>query len=100
MLHEFLNKRVTIISAPAGYGKTTLVAQWLNDIPHPSAWIYLDQYDNDPDRFIRYLIAGVRLHFPEFGVNTESLLSSPNLSPPDYLADTLISDLAALKKCW
>jgi LuxR family maltose regulon positive regulatory protein len=97
-LDRSLDKRVTLISAPAGYGKTTLVVQWLDQITATPIWLSLDQYDNEPDRFIRYIIAGVRRHFPEFGIRTESLLASPTLPPPNYLADTLVSDLVALKK--
>ena len=95
-LDECLKKRVTLISAPAGYGKTTLAAQWLDHIPLPSAWLSLDEQDSDPNRFLGYLISSIRKIFPRFGPRIEPLLSSPTLPPADYLADVLISDLAAL----
>jgi len=97
-LDEGRKKRLTLISAPAGYGKTTLAVQWLNQVSENTTWLSLDKNDSDPDRFLRYLIAAVRRAFPGFGSKIESLLSSPELPPPDYLADTLISDLVALKK--
>jgi len=97
-LDECLDKRVTLMSAPAGYGKTTLAAQWLDHIPLPSAWLSLDEQDSDPDRFLRYLISSIRKIFPRFGPRIEPLLSSPTLPPANHLADVLISDLAAMAK--
>ncbi|MEE4265089.1 MAG: hypothetical protein V2I56_20550, partial [Desulfobacteraceae bacterium] len=54
-LDDALSKKLTLISAPTGYGKTTLAAQWLDRIPHPSAWLSLDEHDSDPDRFLGYV---------------------------------------------
>jgi LuxR family maltose regulon positive regulatory protein len=97
-LNEGRQKRVTLISAPAGYGKSTLVVQWLYHVSGNSAWLSLEKSDSDPDRFLKYVIASIRKVFPKFGLKIESLLSSPTLPPPDYSADTLIADLAALNK--
>ena len=99
-LDDAHNSKLTLVSAPAGYGKTTLVAQWLDHIPHPSAWLSLDKHDSDPDRFLKYVIASIRKIFPQFGPQTDLLLSSPTLPPPEYLADILISDLAKPVKPW
>ena len=52
-----LDKRLTLVTAPAGYGKTTLVNTWLSQISYPVAWFTLDSHDNDPVRFLSYLIA-------------------------------------------
>jgi len=97
-LNEGRKRRVTLISAPAGYGKTTLVVQWLEQVTGHAAWLSLEKSDSDPDRFLKYVIASIRTVFPKFGLKIESLISSPTLPPPDYLADTLIADLAALNK--
>lgn len=48
---------VTLISAPAGFGKTTLVREWVEEIERPTAWLSLDDGDSDPARFLVYLVA-------------------------------------------
>lgn len=53
-------RKVTVISAPAGFGKTTLVSEWVADCKQPTAWLSLDEGDNDPVRFISYLIAALQ----------------------------------------
>ena len=51
--------RFTLLAAPAGAGKTTLVAEWLSRLDRPVAWLALDERDQDPHQFVRYLIAAV-----------------------------------------
>ena len=58
-------RKLTLISAPAGYGKTTLLAQWIAQAEHPVAWLSLDGGDDDPARFLAYLAAALR-RLPEF----------------------------------
>jgi len=58
-------RKLTLISAPAGYGKTTLLAQWIAQAEHPVAWLSLDGGDDDPARFLAYLPAALR-RLPEF----------------------------------
>jgi LuxR family maltose regulon positive regulatory protein len=97
-LDEALKGRVTLISAPAGYGKTTLVLQWLDQRRMPAAWFAVDETDSDPDRFLSYVVAAVRTVVPEFGSDIERLLSAPQLPPPVYLADAVVNALAALEQ--
>ena len=95
-LDDALKGRVTLISAPAGYGKTTLVLQWLDQRRIPAAWYAADNMDSDPDRFLSYVVTAVRIVVPEFGSDIVRLLSSPQLPPPEYLADVMLNALAAI----
>ena len=53
-------RRLTLVSAPAGYGKTTLVSSWLDTMDGPQAWVSLDEYDNDLIFFLNYFLAAIR----------------------------------------
>ena len=97
-LDEALKRRATLISAPAGYGKTTLVLQWLDHRRMPAAWFAVDETDSDPDRFLSYVVAAVRTVVSEFGSDIERLLSAPQLPPPEHLADAMVNELAALEQ--
>jgi LuxR family maltose regulon positive regulatory protein len=97
-LDEALKGRVTLVSAPAGYGKTTLVLQWLGQRRIPAAWFAVDEMDSDPDRFLGYAVAAVRTVAPDFGSDIVRLLSSPRLPPPEYLADAMVNELVALNR--
>jgi LuxR family maltose regulon positive regulatory protein len=91
-----LSQRLTLISAPAGYGKTTLVNQWLDSLDRPSAWISLDEHDGDLATFLSYFLAAVRSVYPDAGRTSELLLRAPHLPSPDRLADSFLHDLLAL----
>ncbi len=66
-LNEGLHRKMTVIAAPAGFGKTTLVGDWVAGCGRPAAWLSLDEGDNDPARFLAYLIAAVRTIAPHIG---------------------------------
>lgn len=87
--------RLILVSAPAGYGKTTLVVDWLHGQSLPFQWLSLDEDDNDLQRFFSYLIAALRQIDPATGDSTASLLASPELPSASALAATLIQDVAA-----
>lgn len=84
LLETGLTRPITLLQAPAGSGKTTLVAQWLSgqrtEELWPS-WVSLDASDNDPQRFWRYVIAACQVQQPSLGAEALVLLSSPTSSP-------------------
>src|ERR1700687_5186074 len=59
-LNDGLHGKLTLISAPAGFGKTTLVSEWLASCERPAAWLSLDEGDSDPARFLTYLVAALQ----------------------------------------
>src|SRR5215467_849631 len=79
-LHEGLHGKLTLISAPAGFGKTTLVSQWLAGDPRPAAWLSLDEGENDPARFLTYLVAALQTIAPTPGEGVLGVLHAPQ--PP------------------
>jgi len=88
---------ITLVSAPAGYGKTTLVSAWINAIPTPAVWFSIEEADNDLFRFLTYLATALQSRFPETG---ESLLIGvQSLQPPsiEYLLTSLINDISDLQ---
>ena len=87
---------VTLVSAPAGYGKSTLVAQWLGSCGESCAWLSLDEYDNGLVTVLAYMIAAMQTVFSEFGPETELLLLLPQLPAPEKVADTLLMDMQQL----
>ena len=59
-LNEGLHRKLTLISAPAGFGKTTLASEWIAGCKRPSAWLSLDEGDSDVARFLMYLVAALQ----------------------------------------
>ena len=90
--------KLTLVSAPAGFGKTTLLAEWLAASPaneRPTAWLSLDPSDNQAASFWPYLIAALRTVVPEVGTAALSLLGSPK-EPIAAVLATLLNELSAL----
>ena len=85
-------RRLSLICAPAGFGKTTLASTWLSTLPHPHAWIALDQGDNDPTRFSAYLVAALQTIDAEVGQTVQQASQPPS---PETLLTSLINDIAA-----
>jgi LuxR family maltose regulon positive regulatory protein len=95
-LHAGLHHKLTLLSAPAGFGKTTLLSQWLAGCERPAAWLSLDERDRDPARFLTYLVAAVQTIAPHVGAGLLGVLQSPQPPPPEALLTRLLNDLAAL----
>jgi LuxR family maltose regulon positive regulatory protein len=90
------DRPLILVSAPAGFGKTTLLSAWLAQADHPGAWLSLDERDNDLATFVSYVIAAVRTIFPDAGRATQALVNAPNLPPLSVLAGALINELDEL----
>jgi LuxR family maltose regulon positive regulatory protein len=87
--------KLTLISAPAGFGKTTLASDWLRQLNVPATWVSLDESDNDPASFLTYFITAFRQINPSIGQAAQAMLQSPPLPPLETLITTLINDILA-----
>src|SRR5262245_25257252 len=95
-LYEGLHGKLTLISAPAGFGKTTLVSTWIADCGRPVAWLSLDEADSEPTRFLAYLIAALQTIAPTIGAGGMAVLQSPQPPPPEAILTTLLNDITAV----
>ena len=91
-----LGRRLTLVSASAGFGKTTLIVEWLHCVDRAFAWLSLDRDDNDPRRFFTYLVAALQRIDEHLGQAVQSLLAAPQLPPAEALVTTLINDVATV----
>jgi len=97
-LDEILRRKITLISAPAGFGKTTAIGAWIEGAGVPSGWISLDAGDNDPARFLAYLVEALRSVHPDVGEAVRTALSSPTAPPVEALLPLLVNDLASIRE--
>jgi LuxR family maltose regulon positive regulatory protein len=91
---ELFSRVLTLVSAPAGYGKTTLVVDWLQAQTIPYAWLSLDENDNDPVRFLSYMLAALSRIDPNLGDRLKALMQHPQSPPPDVLMTSLVNELS------
>ena len=100
-LNAGLNRNLTLISAPAGFGKTTLLAGWLQhlqatqDAERAVAWLSVDEGDADPARFFAYLVAALQQVDPSIGQTAQAMLQGPQPPPLESLVTALINDVVA-----
>jgi LuxR family transcriptional regulator, maltose regulon positive regulatory protein len=96
-------KKLTLISAPAGFGKTTLLSEWVAS-PLPlgeglgvrAAWLSLDQGDNDPARFLTYLISALQTVAPNIGAGLLGVLQAPQPPPHESLLTSLLNEITTI----
>src|SRR5918998_4350560 len=99
LLHTIVDRRLITLSAPAGYGKTSLITDFATDRPPlPICWYTLDRFDEDPWVFVGYLRAAVAQVFPCATEGTAALLASPSRNPFPTVAASLIRELHAIGK--
>ena len=101
-LIEELNKslssgrRLTLISAPAGFGKTTLVSEWVTECGRPVAWLSLDEEDDDLTRFFVYFISALQRIAPTIGEEALGVLQTPQSPPIESILITLLNEITAV----
>jgi LuxR family maltose regulon positive regulatory protein len=95
-LNQGLHGKLTLIAAPAGFGKTTLVSEWVATCGRPATWLSLDKSDSDPARFLTYLIAGLQTMAPHIGAGMSEILRSPQQPPVESLLTALLNELASI----
>lgn len=88
--------RLTLVCAPAGYGKTTLISAWARTAPGQNAWLSLDAGDNDPAQFMMHLISAIQTCFPAFAQTTATMLASTQLSSINGISRSLLNELCQL----
>jgi LuxR family maltose regulon positive regulatory protein len=93
-LNAGLHRKLTLVSAPAGFGKTTLLGEWTANTERPFAWLSLDEGDNDPARFLAYFVAALQTVHESVGESVLAALKSPQPPPIDLFLTSLINEIA------
>ncbi|MDQ2693736.1 MAG: tetratricopeptide repeat protein, partial [Chloroflexota bacterium] len=86
---------VTLISAPAGFGKTTLVSEWITGCGRPAAWLSLDEGDNDLTRFLAYIIAALQTVWADIGEALLPMLQTPQPPAIEPILTSLLNEIAS-----
>ena len=95
-LNAGVYRKLTLISAPAGFGKTTLVSEWIAAGERPFTWLSLDERESDLTRFLAYFIAALQMLSPEIGKRVSGMLESPQPPPTESVLTTLLNEIAAI----
>jgi LuxR family maltose regulon positive regulatory protein len=95
-LNEGLQCKLTLISAPAGFGKTTLVSEWIASCGRSVSWLSLDEGDNDPTRFLTYLVASLQTVTANIGERVLSVLLSPQPPPTESILTALLNEITTI----
>ena len=97
-LKDGLRGKLTLVSAPAGFGKTSLVAAWRKECETPLAWVSLDEEDNEPLRFLDYLIGALQMVDRDLGDQSAELLKRSNTPPLKVVLTSLLNEINAYDK--
>ncbi|MFC2151826.1 LuxR C-terminal-related transcriptional regulator [Bacteroidota bacterium] len=97
-LNAGLNRKLILVSAPAGFGKTSVVSDWINQKSIPAAWYSIDHNDNELVDFLSYIIMAIQGIQKDFGHSALELLNSPNQTSPESIVNLLINDTLSIEK--
>jgi len=97
-LNRGLDRPLTLVSAPAGFGKSILVSSWMQTCARPNAWLALDESADDLGVFLHYFLTAMQTLSPGALQQTQALLTGFSLPPPAVLADSLINELDAIER--
>ncbi|RPI83617.1 MAG: helix-turn-helix transcriptional regulator, partial [Chloroflexi bacterium] len=95
-LHSGAERKLTLIAAPAGFGKTTLLSEWTQQNPQNIAWISIDKNDKDPNMFWTYFITSLQHIYPQLGDKPLTLLHSSQAPPITSILTALINEISAI----
>jgi len=97
-LHEGLhhNRKLTLIAAPAGFGKTTLLSEWVVNCKRKVAWLSLDEGDSDLIRFLTYFVAALQTIAPTMGTRLLNIFQTPQPPPTESLLTILLNEIATI----
>jgi LuxR family maltose regulon positive regulatory protein len=96
-LNQGAERKLTLVSAPAGFGKTTLVSEWVAGSDRPIAWLSLEEADNDRARFLAYVVAALRTAAPHIGEGVLGALQSSQPPPTESILTALLNEIATLQ---
>ncbi len=94
-LNAGLDRKLTLIAAPAGFGKTTLLSEWIPQSPRCVTWLSLDEGDNDPIKFWAYFVSSLQGLHPDLGESSLALLQSSQALPINSILTATINDISA-----
>lgn len=95
-LDEGLSRKLTLVCAAAGFGKSTLISQWAHECPYPSAWLSLDDEDRDPNRFLEYLITALEVISQTVGAGLAALLRGSPPASAETVLTLLVNQLSKI----
>jgi LuxR family maltose regulon positive regulatory protein len=101
-LYDLVDRKLVLVSAPAGYGKTTLLVDFAHDLEHPVCWYALDRSDRDPRVFLEHLVLSLHHRFPDFGERTrQALAANPDLTNgAPSVVNVLINEIVDVIPRW
>ena len=93
LINKGIRKKALFVSAPAGFGKSTLMVEWVAQAKMPVTWVSLDKTENDPISFLSYLVSGVQVINPNLGDAILGALKSPGVPPVENLLNAWINEI-------